>query len=129
MVLNVYIYIYKLTYSFTPIPMLDLLHRMSTVELERDVHPGAGLARYYRVVELALDTPSEDVVEATLPQLQKLIGAETRGFNFTTFSCSYIFLCSCVLLYVFWCKFSENRRGFFVIMYSSSCPQPTSRCM
>ncbi|CAM9972777.1 unnamed protein product [Sphacelaria rigidula] len=43
-------------------------------ELERGQHAGAGLARYYRVVDLALKSSSEDLVEATLPQLQKLIG-------------------------------------------------------
>lgn len=43
-------------------------------ELEQNQHPGVGMARYYRVVELAMESKSEDVVEAALGQLHKLIG-------------------------------------------------------
>lgn len=45
-----------------------------TGELERNAHPGAGLKRYYRVMELALECRTEEVVEVALAQLQKLIG-------------------------------------------------------
>ena len=45
-----------------------------TDELERNQYPGAGLGRYYRVVELALESGSEDMVEVTLGQLHKLLG-------------------------------------------------------
>lgn len=47
-------------------------------ELERNQHPGAGLSRYYRVVELAMESNSEDVVEAALGQLHKLVGESAR---------------------------------------------------
>lgn len=43
-------------------------------ELERNQHPGAGLSRYYRVVELAMESNSDDVVETALGQLHKLVG-------------------------------------------------------
>lgn len=49
-----------------------------TGELERDSSPGAGLKRYYRVLELALESRVEEVVEVSLAQLQKLIG-ESEG--------------------------------------------------
>lgn len=44
-------------------------------ELERNQHPAVGLSRYYRVVELAMESNSEDVVETALGQLHKLVGA------------------------------------------------------
>ena len=43
-------------------------------ELEQNQHPGVGLSRYYRVVELAMESNSEDVVETALGQLHKLVG-------------------------------------------------------
>lgn len=53
---------------------LVLLLLFFAAELEQRQHPGAGLARYYRVVELAMESKSEEVVEAALGQLHKLIG-------------------------------------------------------
>ncbi|CAM9469425.1 unnamed protein product, partial [Scytosiphon promiscuus] len=57
----------------------------ATVELQRNKHPGAGLGRYYRVLEVAMESKSEDVVEAALGQLHKLIaGGVVRRNTKTT---------------------------------------------
>ncbi|CAM9340367.1 unnamed protein product [Ectocarpus sp. 13 AM-2016] len=54
----------------------------ATGELEQNQYPGVGMARYYRVVELS---KSEDVVEAALGQLHKLIaGGLVRRNTMTT---------------------------------------------
>lgn len=63
-----------------------------TAELRRGVHPGAGLSRYYRVIQLALESRSEELVEATLPQLQKLIGRSPTPFSARYYS-SYSYSC------------------------------------
>lgn len=55
-------------------PSLATFFVGSLGELERNQHPGAGLSRYYRVVELAMESNSEDVVETALGQLHKLVG-------------------------------------------------------
>lgn len=57
-----------------PPPRCRLLPTPAPVELERDLYPGQGLKRHYRVMELALECRTDEVLEVALVQLQKLIG-------------------------------------------------------